>query len=78
MIDDPYRQLILSNQRYDDTFINTSMLSETGGFCWLHEFGSISGSEITTLVNSSQIKLKNLDLYDVLDLESFDVIPSLQ
>ncbi len=78
MIDDPYRQLILSNQRYDDTFINTSMISEIGGFCWLHEFGSISGSEITTLVNSSLIKLKNLDLYDVSDLESFDVIPSLQ
>lgn len=84
MIDDPYHQLLFGISGNDNDFMNatsiSSMLSEVGSFYWLGDFsGPDSGLAITILLTKLiRFKIKNLTLHDVSDVESFDVIPSLQ
>ncbi len=84
MIDDPYHQLLFGIKGNDNDFMNatsiSSMLSEVGSLYWLADFsGPDSGLAISILLAKLiRFKIKNLSLWDVFDVESFDVIPSLQ
>lgn len=75
MIEVPSRQLFLRINANVSTF--SSMLSEIRSFYWLRDFSNTSQAMLT-LINSTRIEVKNLELHDVTGIIRFDVIPSLE
>ncbi len=75
MIDVPSHQLLLrvNNDLITSTF--SSRLSEVRSFYWLSDFSFFARA---TLTNLTRLEVKNLELRNLTDIISFDVIPRVQ